>query len=85
MENELLLKYESLLKRTILGVRIRKIIFGHNSKVLERYLNSQDDKIYSIVNQAYDEKKKSIHSRSNLCLERKLIDLSVERDYNLIR
>ncbi len=77
MERDYTKEYEYLHRRTLARGNILAKFFGYNSCILEKYLNSQQDKIYMFENEAYDAQKR-IHNRVNLSLASKLLSLNTD-------
>ena len=52
MEGDYSSKYESLLKETIFGTRVRAFVFGYNSERVENYLDKQKQLLWAIEDTA---------------------------------
>ncbi len=74
-------EYTRLLKNTLNGINLRTFFFGETSKILEKYIKTQERKILKIEEDAYKTSKK-IRTRENAHLGAKLFGLETRIQFS---
>jgi len=81
MEQNLDIQYNQLLKSTIRGYKLRSLFC--NREIISNYLINQNNELDIIINLAKKTEKK-IHTRKNINLEVKLLQLKVKFDFEIL-
>ena len=77
MNQNYILTYGSLLKKTVSGAKLRAFFFGYNSKSLDDYLSAQKQKIWATQDAAY-RTNQPINTQKNCDLAAELFGLEVK-------